>query len=56
MVTFPKVYAKNTESPTLLVVDQPWYDGHIPESLRAETIEEMEETTQCCGTTKIPSQ
>ena len=24
------------ESPTLLVVDQPWYDGHVPESLRNE--------------------
>ena len=24
------------ESPTLLVVDRPWYDGHVPESLRNE--------------------
>ena len=54
MVMFPKVYAKNTESPTLLVVDQPWYDGHVPESLHTEMIEETD--LECCGTTKILSQ
>ena len=34
MVMFPKVYTANTESPTLS--GQPWYDGHVLESLHNE--------------------
>ena len=36
MVTFPKVYVMNTESPTLAELIQLWYDSHVPESLRRE--------------------